>query len=103
MEKAGFKLLIKSLDDTQGTFQGVASTYHNTDLQDDVVLPGAFAKSIGEQSGVFPLLWQHRSDYPIGSVSVTDSAAGLQVDGTLVLESQQARESYALLKAKVVK
>ena len=104
MEKAGFKLSIKSMDDGgSGTFTGLASTYGNTDLTGDIVVPGAFTRTITEQKGTFPLLWQHHSDSPIGSAQVTDTPAGLEVAGELVLESEKAREAYALMKKKIIK
>lgn len=40
---------------------------------------------------------------PIGSVQISDSDAGLQVDGKLVLEDPQARIALAHLKARTIK
>jgi HK97 family phage prohead protease len=51
----------------------------------------------------FPLLWQHKADSPIGSVQMSDSEVGLQVDGKLVLEDPQARIALAHLKARTIK
>ena len=49
------------------------------------------------------LLWQHNPSLPIGSVQISDSDMGLQVDGKLVLEDPQARIALAYLKAKTIK
>jgi len=45
-------------------FEGLASTFGNIDLVDDIVEKGAFLKSIAEKMPV--ILWQHRSSEPIG-------------------------------------
>lgn len=45
-------------------FEGFASTFGNLDLVDDIVMPGAFNKSIEKSLPV--ILWQHNSNEPIG-------------------------------------
>jgi Escherichia/Staphylococcus phage prohead protease len=105
METTNFRLSIKSVSDAagMGTFSGIASTYGNLDLQDDVVEQGAFTKSLREKNGEFPLLWQHDLRNPIGIVKARDSVRGLEVSGELVLETEKGREAYALLKKGVVR
>lgn len=50
------------------TIEGYASTFGNVDHGGDVVMPGAFAKSL-KTIGLPMLLWQHKMDEPpIGSV-----------------------------------
>ena len=71
-------------------------------LGGDVVDRGAFDKTLRE-GRTFPLLWQHMPNLPIGSVQISDSDVGLQVDGKLVLEDPQARIALAHLKAKTIK
>jgi HK97 family phage prohead protease len=60
-----------------GTFEGLLATYNNVDLGGDTIEPGAFTKSLQENGNVIPLLWQHDSRQPIGSLTVADTAAGL--------------------------
>ena len=98
-----FKLRLKgSVDETTGSFKGIASVYSNVDLGGDVVDRGAFDKTLRE-GRAFPLLWQHNPSLPIGSVQISDSDVGLQVDGKLVLEDPQARIALAHLKAQTIK
>jgi HK97 family phage prohead protease len=98
-----FKLRLKgSVDETTGSFKGIASVYNNVDLGNDVVDRGAFDKTLRE-GRAFPLLWQHNPSLPIGSVQISDSEVGLQVEGKLVLEDPQARIALAHLKAKTIK
>ncbi len=85
-----------------GVFEGLASTFGNRDMMDDVVEPGAFAASIARPERI-KMLWQHDARAPIGTWErLRESAAGLEVKGRLVLEVQQAREALALLKAGAV-
>jgi len=46
--------------------EGFASVYGNIDSYRDIVMPGAFAKDLLENGKERPILWQHRSDEPIG-------------------------------------
>ena len=95
-----FSFRVKSLND-QGQFSGLASTYGNTDEQGDVVLPGAFARTLAEKGKQRPLLWQHKD--PIGLVTLRDSPAGLLADGQLSMGLQLAKDAYVLLKDGVVR
>lgn len=88
----------------EGTFQGMLSTYGNLDHGGDIVEPGAFTKTLQENKGEVPMLWQHQSDRPIGKMKViSDTAAGLVVQGVLDLGVQQAREAYSGLRAGYLK
>lgn len=104
LEKRTCRFEVKELaEDTPGQFSGIASVYGVTDLQGDVVMPGAFTKTIEERGRELPILWQHHPDTPIGVGTLSDSGPGLLLAGSLVLDVQKAREAYALLKAKAVK
>jgi HK97 family phage prohead protease len=95
-----FGLRIKSLDES-GKFAGVGAVYNNVDLGGDKILPGAFKQTLAEGRQI-PVLWQHKSDQPIGAVKVTDSPQGLMVEGQLLMDLPQAKIAYTLLKAKVI-
>ena len=96
-------LEIKSVSD-EGRFAGYASVFDVVDNQRDVVLRGAFAKSLREQQGRIKLLWQHQMDEPIGMLErAFEDNRGLYVEGRLLLHVARAREAYALLKAGAMK
>jgi HK97 family phage prohead protease len=97
-----FKLDIKELTEN-GEFEGFLSVYGVKDLVGDIVEKGAFSKTISEHAGVVPLLWQHKTDAPIGTLELSDREDGLWVKGKLLLDVQQAKEAYALIKAGVIK
>jgi HK97 family phage prohead protease len=102
MEQLNCKFQIKSLDEA-GKFSGLASTYGNVDLGGDVVVPGAFQKTLLDRGGEVPILFAHDSRQPVGLGTLKDTAAGLAVEGQLVLSVGKAKEAYDLLKAKVLR
>ena len=86
----------------KGTFQGYGSVFGVQDWYDDVVMPGAFTRSLAEHkaNGTQPLLlWQHDTKEPIGVYnSITEDERGLKVEGQLALKTQRGAEAYELLK-----
>lgn len=89
---------LKAIGD-DGTFEGYASVFGNVDTYDDVVEPGAFSKTIAEQDGHVPILWQHSPWEPIGlSLELREDKTGLFTRGQLNLDTQRGREAYSLLK-----
>jgi HK97 family phage prohead protease len=94
-----FTFEIKSVSET-GQFSGLASTYGNRDLGGDVVMPGAFTKTL-QTNAERPLLMAHRD--PIGLVKLTDSADGLLAEGQLSLGLQLGKDAYTLLKDRVIR
>jgi len=85
-----------------GTFSGYASIWGEVDSYNEVVAKGAFTASLKDYAkrGKMPnLLWQHRSDKPIGVwLTMVEDAKGLKVTGRLALDTAQGAEAYALLK-----
>lgn len=90
-----------------GTFEGYASVFGNPDSANDIVIKGAFKKSlsIAKKAGrIPPMLWQHDVYSPIGKWdAITEDDKGLFVKGELfVNDIAKAREAHALMKANVV-
>jgi uncharacterized protein len=101
MKHANFNLELKQLD-TEGSFEGLLSTYGNVDQAGDVVVAGAFEKTIKEKGRTRPLLYQHRPDVPIGMLTLYDTPTALAVKGQLLMELDDAQKAYALIRAKIV-
>jgi Escherichia/Staphylococcus phage prohead protease len=97
-----FRFECKSIS-PDGTFVGLGAVYNNVDLGNDMILPGAFTKTLNEKGREVPLLMGHDSKMPIGRAELSDSPQGLLVHGTLILEADGSRSAYALLKAGVIK
>jgi uncharacterized protein len=102
METLSVKLNVKSLDE-QGRFAGLASVFGNVDLGGDVVVAGAFSKSLSDRGSEVPILWQHDTRSPIGLGKLKETNSGLLIEGQLVMSVSRAREAYDLMKARVLK
>ena len=90
--------------EADGSFSGYASVFGKPDLAGDIILPGAFARSIA-QRGVagIKLLFQHDPSEPIGAwIAIREDDTGLLVRGRLLPEVNRAREVLALMRAGVL-
>ena len=83
-----------------GTFTGYASLFGEQDLGNDVVAPGAFARSLERRgaSGI-RMLWQHDPAEPIGVWrSIVEDGRGLRVTGKLTSQTARGREVLELMR-----
>lgn len=73
-------------------FAGYAALFDRIDRGGDIVLPGAFARTLSESTEI-PLLWQHDPRRPIGAIErVEEDPRGLRVVGQLTDRvSEEAR------------
>ncbi|SCW79596.1 HK97 family phage prohead protease [Ancylobacter rudongensis] len=87
-----------------GSFEGYAALFGRVDLGRDLILPGAFARSLAERgAGGVRMLFQHDPAEPIGFwTSLTEDSLGLQVKGQLTLDVARAREVLALMRAGAI-
>ena len=90
--------------EADGSFSGYASLFGETDLNRDVVMPGAFLKSIGTRGAAgIRMLFQHDPAAPIGVWRVVrEDARGLFVSGRLMSEVAKGREVLALMRAGAI-
>ena len=90
--------------EADGSFSGYASLFGETDLNRDVLLPGAFLKSIRERGAAgIRMLFQHDPAAPIGVwKEIREDARGLFVRGRLMPEVEKAREVLALMRAGAI-
>lgn len=85
----GFDIKEKQFDDVSETnyytFSGLASTFGNIDEDNEIIMPGAFSKTIKDwkKSGRdVPMLWQHDRTNPIGIFkNLVETDVGLEVTG----------------------
>ncbi len=86
--------------DEDGTFSGYASLFGKEDLGHDVMMKGAFQKSLSKNGArAVRMLFQHDPDKPIGVWDIIrEDEKGLYVKGRLTLAVERAREVYALMK-----
>ncbi len=100
--KQRIRLEIKEIT-AEGSFEGLLSPYNNVDGGGDVVKPGAYTKTLQEQGNTRPMLWQHKTDVPIGELALEDRQDGLWCKGQLLMALPEAQKAYLLIKAKIVK
>lgn len=97
-------LEIKAL--SNGEFEGHGSIFGNEDLGGDVVMPGAFGKSLAKhaKSNSLPqMFWMHKPDKVPGKwVSMSEDETGLKVKGVLA-DTPLGNEIRTLLKMDAVK
>lgn len=97
-----YQLSIEKLAEN-GVFAGYASVFNVTDNQKDMILSGAFARTLKNRENEIKLLWQHKADEPIGVFTkIKEDKKGLYVEGKLLLDIARAREAYALLKSGAI-
>jgi uncharacterized protein len=96
------KFDIKATDDEEakGEFRGYGSIFGNKDLGNDVVVEGAFSKSIARKGAkAVKMLYQHKADEPIGVFDeILEDKRGLAVKGRLAMGTQRGREVFELMK-----
>ncbi|MGJ0532616.1 HK97 family phage prohead protease [Methylocystis sp.] len=83
-----------------GAFSGYASLFGVVDSGGDMVMTGAFARSLIKRgAGGVKMLWQHQAAEPIGMwSSVVEDTRGLKVEGRLDLSVARAREALSLMR-----
>ncbi len=94
-------MILHETDNRIGHFEGYASVFNVVDRGNDLILPGAFKRSLNDRgTGGIKFLWQHDPKEPVGILDeVREDAKGLYVRGRLILDVERAREAYQLLGA----
>lgn len=102
MEYKQSRVEIKAVDDEQRIVSAIVST---SDLDDggDIIMPGAFKKTITENARRIKMLWQHKSDTPIGKPVFMEEmpSGGLRVD-SYVSRIQKGEDYLTLAKEEIV-
>lgn len=104
LREVGFE--VKEITDS-GEFKGYGSVFGEMDTYRDIIVKGAFKKSLKALKASkrpLPALWQHKYDEPIGLYPVVEEdEKGLYVEGRLLIHDvARAREAHALMKAGIV-
>ena len=89
-----------------GYFSGYASIFNYVDNHQDVIMEGAFERTLDMNNGGkdIKLLWQHDSTEPIGYFTkIEEDEYGLHVEGQLMQEVEKGREAYSMLKTGAIK
>lgn len=80
-------------------FAGRASTFNRVDQNGDLILPGAFTKTLAARQSPVMMLKDHRPSFPIGKwLSIEQDAEGLFVEGELTPGNSIAEDAAASLR-----
>lgn len=93
----------------EGEFEAIVSVFGNIDSTGDVVLPGAFAKTLAEWAASgdpIPVIWSHDWTDPFSHIGHVIEAKeidrGLWVKGALDLDNPTAVQVHRLMKGRRV-
>lgn len=104
VQKMNVALEVKALSDRE--FDGHGSVFKNIDLGGDIVLPGAFKRSLAEhkEEGSLPqMFWMHDpSRVPGKWLDMSEDKKGLVVKGVLA-DTDLGNEIHTLLKMEAVR
>ena len=86
---------IAPADAQRGLIEGYGATFEEfPDLGGDIVLPGAFSKSL--QRTLPAMVWSHDLSRPVGRwTEAKEDARGLYLKGRLNLDTEAGREAHA--------
>lgn len=91
-----------------GVFEGFASTFGNVDRMDDIIVKGAFARTLSDhrdRDRQIRMLSQHDRSELIGgfpSQLAREDDKGLFVVGNINLDTQTGKEAFSLMKQGVL-
>ena len=102
-QRMDFGFEIKAVGE-DGTFSGYGSIFGVKDSAQDIVVRGAFDKSLAEWKAAGrmpPMLWQHRMDEPVGIYTrMEEDDRGLYLEGRLLIDADPlAKRAHAHMKA----
>jgi HK97 family phage prohead protease len=103
---ARVKTVAQTAELGEGEFEAIVSVFNTVDSVGDVVMPGAFAKTLAayaEKDAPVPVVWSHDWSDPFSHIGASITAeevdAGLKVRGKLDIENNpKAAQVYRLLK-----
>lgn len=104
--KASHAELSIKADGEPGEIAGYGSLWDKVDSYGEIVVAGAFTKSLKawrKSRRPIPMLWQHRSDQPIGVWDdFEEDDKGLKLSGRLNMDTQRGKEAWSDVKMQSV-
>ena len=98
-----------SSSDAAGTFEALVSVFGNKDSYGEVVMPGAFTRTLDEwesKGDPIPVYWSHRLDDPLMAIGkvleASETDEGLLVKAQLDLDNPNGAQTYKLMKERLV-
>jgi HK97 family phage prohead protease len=93
---------MKATDSNMDTFEGYASYFNNVDSYGEVIQKGAFKKTLNENADRIKVLYQHRTDMPIGKpLEMYEDDKGLYVKAKVSM-TDIGKDVLTLIKDGVI-
>ena len=93
---------LKDIGTEERTFTGYAAAYGNTDSDGDIIEMGAFDESIKQNRDKIKILWQHKSQEPIGiPLEMREDEKGLWIKGK-ISKTARGDEAMELMRDGVI-
>lgn len=103
IEHKNLKFKVKAVD-SSGRFEGYAAVFGNVDHVGDMIEPGAFAKTLRDNGGKFPILDQHAFSREIGyTEEAYEDNRGLYIKGVLYIDDNNPRNEIPEARAAYVR
>lgn len=101
-ETKNYKTELKAVEDEEMTIEGYGSTFGNVDSYNDVMVSGAFKRTINNNKKRMKMLWQHDMYEPIGKfLEMSEDSKGLYFKAKLS-KTDTGMKAYTLAKDKVL-
>lgn len=98
------KLEIKAIDAATGIVRAYVAGFGNIDRVGDIIIRGAFLKTLPQFLAEGVVLWNHDTHQPIGKpLDAGEDEKGLWVEFQLILSIPKAKEIFDLMEAGVIK
>lgn len=100
-DKFEIKLAANETEGGVGIIEGYASVFGEEDRINDIVLPGAFRKSLSARRGLgrIPMLVGHAQRIPVGVwTEMVEDGKGLKVRGQIDIQSPDGGQLYRVAK-----
>lgn len=99
MERKSIQFKADDIDTSKRTFKGYASTY-DLDQGGDIILPGAFKKTLSERADRIKVMWEHFD--PIGKPTLMrEEEKGLYVEGA-ISNTTRGKDTLILMEDGVI-
>jgi uncharacterized protein len=111
IKQVSLPLSATALDEAKGTGAGYLSVFNYRDKQGDIVVPGAFARTIKELEAarrernghyLLPVLWQHLNEPVGGFTLLREDEKGLYCEFEVDMTTELGRRAYSALKKQYV-
>lgn len=84
-QKKFLTIPLENKSTTSGVVRGYGAVFGNTDAHQDIIVPGAFARTLTERTRPVHMVWQHDMTQPIGAwKTLEEDDHGLLVEGPVL-------------------